>query len=67
MDGWVGDVTSSLSSFFNQEDSIAQVVEVLKNIGVCSAEDLKYVEAADLAAVLRPIEARKVMACIKSK
>uniref|UniRef100_A0A8C5B6W5 Uncharacterized protein n=1 Tax=Gadus morhua TaxID=8049 RepID=A0A8C5B6W5_GADMO len=66
MDGWVGDVTSSLSSFFKEEDSIAQVVEVLKNIGVCSAEDLKFVEAADLAAVLRPIEARKAMACIKN-
>ena len=63
----MSDLTSSLSPFFNQEDSIPQVVEVLKNIGVCSAEDLKYVEADDVAAVLRPIEARKVMACIKSK
>ena len=67
MNGWVGDVTSSLSSFFKEEDSIALVVEVLKNIGVSSAEDLKFVEAADLETVLRPIEARKAMACIKSK
>lgn len=67
MDGWVTDLTSSLSSVFSQEDAIQRVVEVIKNLGVCSAEDLKYVEADDLAAVLKPIEIRKVMACIKRK
>ncbi|KAG8013533.1 hypothetical protein GBF38_021959, partial [Nibea albiflora] len=65
-ESWVSGLTSSLSTFFNQEAQVAQVVEVLKNIGVCSSEDLKYVAADDLAAVLRPIEARKVMACIKT-
>ncbi|KAG8009026.1 hypothetical protein GBF38_011616 [Nibea albiflora] len=65
-ESWVSGLTSSLSTFFNQEAQVAQVVEVLKNVGVCSSEDLKYVAADDLAAVLRPIEARKVMACIKN-
>ena len=67
MAGWVSDLTSSLSLFLNQEDSVVRVVEVINNIGVCSAEDLKYVEADDLAAALMPIEVRKVMACIKSR
>lgn len=67
MDGWVSDLTSSISSVFSQEDVIQRVVEVIKNLGVCSAEDLKYMEADDLAGVLKPIEIRKVMACIKRK
>jgi len=63
----VTDLTSSLNSVFSQEDTIQQAVEVIKNIGVCSAEDLKYVESDDLAGVLKPIEIRKMMACIKRK
>ncbi|KAJ8375251.1 hypothetical protein SKAU_G00058310 [Synaphobranchus kaupii] len=65
MGDWVSDLTSSLSSVFQQEDSIQRVAELIKNLGVCSAEDLKYVEANDLSAVLKPIEVRKVMDCIK--
>jgi len=67
MDGWVSDLTSSLSSVFNQEDVIQRVVEEIKNLGVCSAEDLKYVDAADLQGVLKAIEIRKFMAWIKRK
>lgn len=58
------ELTSSLSSVFRQEDVTQQVVEVIKNLGVCSAE---YVEADDLAGLLKPIEFRKFMACIKCK
>lgn len=65
MDEWVSDLTSVLSSVLSQEDSIQRVVEVIKNIGVCSAEDLKYVEADDFVACrnpsLKPIEVRKVI------
>lgn len=62
MDEWVSDLTSVLSSVLSQEDSIQRVVEVIKNIGVCSAEDLKYVEADDFVACRNPpIEVRKVI------
>lgn len=63
----MSDLTSSLSSVFRQEDVIQRVVEEIKNLGVCSAEDLNYVDADDLAGVLKPIEVRKVLACIKRK
>lgn len=59
MDGWVSDLASSLSSLFSQEDVIQRVVEEIKNLGVSSAEDLKFVEADDLAGVLKPIEINK--------
>ncbi|KAK3559679.1 hypothetical protein QTP86_015092 [Hemibagrus guttatus] len=65
MDKWVIDLTSSLSHVFSQEDVIQQVVEAIKSLGVSSAEDLKYLEADDLVRILKPIEIRKVMACIK--
>lgn len=66
MDEWVSNLTLSLSSIFHQEDVIKRVVEVIKDLGVSSAEDLKYLEADDLAGVLRPIEIRKVISHLKS-
>ncbi len=51
---------------FNQEDLIQRVVEVIKNLGVCSAQDLQYMEADDLSGALKQIEIRKVMTCIKT-
>lgn len=56
------DLTSSLSSVFRSED-IQRVVEAIKSIGITSIEDLKYLDAADLAGLLKPIEIKKVMAC----
>lgn len=47
MDEWVSNLTSSLSSIFSQEDVIKRVVEVIKDLGVSSAEDLKFLEADD--------------------
>ncbi|KAL1249112.1 hypothetical protein QQF64_022430 [Cirrhinus molitorella] len=65
MDEWVSNLTESLRSIFSQEDVIKRVVEVIEDLGVCSAEDLKYVVADDLAGVLRPVETRKVIAYFK--
>lgn len=67
MDEWVSNLTLSLSSIFSQEDVIKRVVEVIKDLGVSSADDLKFLEADDLAGVLRPIETRKVIAHFKCK
>lgn len=67
MDKWVINLTSSLSHLFSQEDVMQQVVEAIKSLGVCSTEDLKYLEADDFVGLLKPIEIRKVMACIKCK
>lgn len=67
MDDWMNDLNSSFSSVFHQEDAIQRVTEVIKNHGLCSAEDLKYVKTKDLSAVLKPIKVRKVIACIKRK
>lgn len=67
MDEWVSNLTLSLSSVFSHEDIIKRVVEVIKDLGVSSAEDLQYLEADDLAGVLRPIEIRKVIAHFKCK
>lgn len=44
MDEWVSNLTSSLSSIFSQEDVIKRVI---KDLGVSSAEDLKFLEADD--------------------
>ncbi|XP_057211347.1 uncharacterized protein LOC130567342 [Triplophysa rosa] len=65
MNEWTSNLTSSLSSVFSQEDVVHQVVEVIKYLGVSSAMDLKYVGADDFAGVLKPIEARKVIAHFK--
>ncbi|XP_067280466.1 uncharacterized protein [Pseudorasbora parva] len=65
MDEWESRLTLFLSSLLGQEDAIKQVLEVIKNLGVGSLEDLKFVEADDLAGVLRPIETRKVIAHFK--
>lgn len=48
MDDWTSDLKTSLSLVFPQEDYIQRVTDVIKNLRVCSAEDLKYVEADDL-------------------
>ncbi|KAI4826626.1 hypothetical protein KUCAC02_030065, partial [Chaenocephalus aceratus] len=65
MEEWTSGLTSSFSSVFSQED-VVRLLGVLENLGVGSTEDFKYVEADDLAKFLKPIEVRKVMACIKS-
>lgn len=51
MDEWVSNLTIFLSSVFSQEYVIKRVV--VKDLGVCSAEDLKYLEADDLAGANR--------------
>lgn len=63
----MSNLTASLGFVFSQEDVIQRVVEVIKNLGVSSAMDLKYVEVDDLAGVLKPIQARKVVAHFKCK
>jgi len=40
---------------------------VIKDLGVSSAEDLKFLEADDLTGVLKPIETWKVTAHFKCK
>ncbi|KAF3844583.1 hypothetical protein F7725_007746 [Dissostichus mawsoni] len=65
MEEWTSGLTSSFSSVFSQED-VVRILGVFENLGVGSTEDLKYVEADDLAKFLKPIEVRKVMACIRS-
>lgn len=67
MDEWVSDLTSSLSAVFSKEVDKQRVVEVIKDLGVSSTADLMYVAADDLSQVLKPVEVRKVMACIKRK
>lgn len=63
----MSNLTVSLRTIFSQEDVIKGLVEVIKELGVCSAEDLKYVVADVLAGVLRPVETRKVIAHFKCK
>ncbi|KAK1893544.1 Pyrimidine monooxygenase RutA, partial [Dissostichus eleginoides] len=55
MEEWTSGLTSSFSSVFSQED-VVRILGVFENLGVGSAEDLKYVEADDLAKFLKPIE-----------
>ncbi|TNN80058.1 hypothetical protein EYF80_009709 [Liparis tanakae] len=65
MDRRVSNLTSSLSTVFSQENTIERIVEEIKNLGVCSAEDLEFIEADDLAGVQKLIEIRKFKDCIK--
>jgi len=44
------------------EDSIAQILTRLADIGVESSQDLQHVTEEDLSAVMRPIQARKLLA-----
>lgn len=43
------------------------LVEVVRNLGVSSTEDLKFVEPEDLKGSIKPVEVRKLIACIKSE
>lgn len=42
------------------------LLDALKTLGVESLEDMKYVKEEDLLSVLRPIEARKLIARFKA-
>ncbi|KAF3851929.1 hypothetical protein F7725_005284 [Dissostichus mawsoni] len=42
------------------------VLEALREMGVDTLEDLKYVNEADLKNVMRPIDARKRIASVKA-
>lgn len=67
MAGWESHLTASLQAIFSQEAVIEKIVQVVKDLGVESDQDLMYVAAEDLAGALKPIEVQKLMACIKSK
>lgn len=39
--------------------------ETLQSLGVETSDDFKFIEEADLLSVLRPVQARKVLAALK--
>lgn len=41
------------------------VLEMLQSLGVETTEDFQYIQEADLLSVLRPIQARKLLAAWK--
>lgn len=41
------------------------VLETLQSLGVGATEDLQYIKEADLLTVLRPVQARKLLAAWK--
>ncbi len=67
MAGRESHLTKALQALFSQEAVIERIVQVIKDLGVESNQDLMYVAAEDLAGALKPIEVRKVIACIKCK
>lgn len=47
--------------------TLQPILDALKDLGVETVDDLKLVQIDDLAGVLKPIQARKLLAYIKSK
>lgn len=47
--------------------TLQPVIDVLKDIGVETLDDMQLVQIGDLAGVLKPIQARKFIAHVKSK
>lgn len=43
------------------------IMDVLKDVGVETLDDMQLIQINDLAGVLRPIQARKLIAHVKSK
>lgn len=62
-DGVLGSFISSVLPNLSEHQ---QVVEALSALGVETLDDMKYIQEADLLGVLKPIEARKIMAHIKA-
>ena len=47
--------------------TLQSIMDVLKDVGVETLDDMQLIQMNDLAGVLRPIQARKLIAHIKSK
>ncbi|RXN33042.1 hypothetical protein ROHU_004411 [Labeo rohita] len=66
----MGDVDRDLAEFIGSvlpnSSSRDLVLETLQSLGVETLEDLKYVQEPDLVNILRPIEARKLIARINA-
>lgn len=64
------DVDSGLSDFIDSvlpnSSSDYLLLEALQTLGVETVEDFKYVQEADLVGILRPIEARTLIARFKA-
>ncbi|KAK1885837.1 putative phosphatase YxeH [Dissostichus eleginoides] len=59
-------VAGFISSVLPNSSTNELVLEALREMGVDTLEDLKYVNEADLKNVMRPIDARKLMASVKA-
>ncbi|KAI4794622.1 hypothetical protein KUCAC02_031951 [Chaenocephalus aceratus] len=67
MDAAEGDLVAGfISSVLPKSSTNELVLEALRNMGVGKVEDLKYVNEADLKNVMRPIDARKLIASVKA-
>ncbi|GBM24078.1 hypothetical protein AVEN_38277-1 [Araneus ventricosus] len=44
-----------------QSNILDSLIKLLKDIGVAAEDDLKYIQESDLTAILRPIQARKLI------
>ncbi|KAG9272594.1 hypothetical protein AMEX_G8348 [Astyanax mexicanus] len=66
----MGDVDCDLAGFIGcvlpNSSANDLVLEALQTLGVESIEDLNYIQEADLVNVLRPVEARKLIARVKA-
>lgn len=60
------DLADFIGSVLPNSSANELVLEALQTLGVETLEDLKYVQEADLVNVLRPIEARKLIARVKA-
>lgn len=47
--------------------TLQPIMDVLKDVGVETLDDMQLIQTNDLAGVLRPIQARKLIAHVKSK
>lgn len=47
--------------------TLQPIMDVLQDVGVETVDDMKLIQINDLAGVLRPIQARKLITHVKSK
>ena len=59
-------LASFIASVLPNPSGYQSLLDSLKTLGVECLEDMKYLKEEDLLDILRPIEARKLIACFKA-
>lgn len=62
----VMDLASFIKSALPKISQLDPLLEVLEELGVHDCEDMNYVQESDLLHILKPVEARRLLSCVKS-